>query len=536
MKRSRSMLLTCLLVPAVLASACSSGPDGTSGDTGDLTSVGGVVRQLDWDAFVYVAPDADDASIARTIARQIKSALGALRERGVGIADREAQQNLDPAGWQRDRLTIIDAAGAPAGTLTRVRYHYRDTALVDRRKDPGAALAFTLMFGDYIARSADYQPACVDEATEADSLWYHFSPAQAACATRIATETRSLNDALARLADPTGQVSAVDAARRFLPVRAKLTPQADAPTRFPEYDRLWGFGSDRSKVVMYAFIGVDHDLRDSHDLGAIEYQRLLRTLRARFPRLAVTETRPQAWLLDFWIDGRKLDGVSFDDVSRWMIDGAGYPTAVGSDPAKIEALRQQVIDRFAERWITLSMPVTVTLGAETRRMTVELRTYWGLEDGDPTSRQHAQWRYLEAFWHGDVFAYAGHSHFGHGPLEPTAYRRENFPERYQVMLVNSCLSYNYYDLDFIRMHPNGSRDLEVVMNALPAYWSGMGESTALYLSGLIDGTNKSWAQLLEGMKVKDPWGRAGYEPMRGVNGELDNVYDPVRLAVTVRVE
>jgi hypothetical protein len=28
------------------------------------------------------------------------------------------------------------------------------------------------------------------------------------------------------------------------------------------------------------------------------------------------------------------------------------------------------------------------------------------------------------------------------------------------------------------------------------------------------------------MKINDPWGQPGYEPMRGVNGELDNKFDP----------
>ena len=75
--------------------------------------------------------------------------------------------------------------------------------------------------------------------------------------------------------------------------------------------------------------------------------------------------------------------------------------------------------------------------------------------------------------------------------------------------------------------------LDVMVNGLPAYWYGMGESSAKYLIGLLDGSGKSWAQLLDGMKVNDPWGRPGYEPMRGVNGELDNVYDPRVAPLTV---
>ena len=67
----------------------------------------------------------------------------------------------------------------------------------------------------------------------------------------------------------------------------------------------------------------------------------------------------------------------------------------------------------------------------------------------------------------------------------------------------------------------------------PAYWNGMGESTGKYLIALLDGTNKSWAQLLDSMRINEPWGESNYEPMRGVNGELDNVFDATRTPLTV---
>jgi hypothetical protein len=54
-------------------------------------------------------------------------------------------------------------------------------------------------------------------------------------------------------------------------------------------------------------------------------------------------------------------------------------------------------------------------------MTIEIRTWHGWEDGSDDIRLHARWRYLEAFWNADIFAYTGHSHFGHGPLEPWEY-------------------------------------------------------------------------------------------------------------------
>ena len=67
-------------------------------------------------------------------------------------------------------------------------------------------------------------------------------------------------------------------------------------------------------------------------------------------------------------------------------------------------------------------------GGVTRQMTVEVRSFWGVEDdGTADTQQRAEWRYLEAFWNGDVFAYTGHSHFGHGPLEPTNYGARQLP-------------------------------------------------------------------------------------------------------------
>jgi len=86
-------------------------------------------------------------------------------------------------------------------------------------------------------------------------------------------------------------------------------------------------------------------------------------------------------------------------------------------------------------------------------------------------------------------------------------------------------SFNYYDQDFIDMHPGGSSRLDVVSSGLAAYWQGMGEATAHYLLSLIDGHNNSWSQLLTNMRVDLPW-HTGYDPMRVVNGDHDNQFSP----------
>jgi hypothetical protein len=518
--------LPCLL--ALPAAACAILDDGAESD--DLTSVQGLEHTIDFDAFVDVPAGASDDIVRGAVHRQLKSALGALRERGIGVADRDAQRNLATASLTRTGLDVV-AGGATVGRVDRVRYHYHDTALVERGRVPTGPVELTLLFGDYVARAAELIPACSDDAAaEPDSLWYHFSPGRSACRTAIRDEQRAIDAERSGLSS--AQIGGRDRDRRFLAARATLVPSTAAPQTWPEYDRLWGFAGDpsRTKLVVYSFFGVDSDEGNPADNGLREYMRHQRTLRARLPGLRVVDTQPQAWLLDFWIDGQLVPGVTWDDVERWIIDGTGFPAVVGTDPQRRAALLGQVVEHFSERWIVWQQPVTVRRNGISRDMTVEIRTFYGWEDGSAEARQRARWRYLEAFWHGDVFAYTGHSHFGHGPLEPWTYAAANFPDRYQVMLINSCLSFNYYDEDFLAMHPQGSRQLDVVVNGLAAYWSGMGQASAGYVAALVDGGDRSWRDVLTSMRVDLPW-QSGYDPMRAVNGELDNGFTPADGAI-----
>ena len=514
-----------LCVSSFAVTGCLASLDDADPGTGELTSDEGSAYTIQYDSFVYVPAGAGDDEVRWQIQRQIKSSLGALREVGIGVLDRDAQRNLDPAGWTRTPLTVVEPGGATAESIERVGFHYSDLAIVDDDTSVTGPLQLTLLFGDYAARRDELVPACSDDASAAaDSLWYHYAPGRYSCRTRILAERDAINTANAALDDASAQVSRADVDRRFVTTLASLVPEEDPPVLYPEYDRLWGFrgNTSRTTLVVYAFFGVDSDEANPRDYGMREFLRFQRTLRERFPSLRVTHTAPFAMLLDFWIDGALVEDVTFDEVADWILDDTHYPPEADTT-AKRESLRQQVVERFSERWIYWQLPVTVTLDGASRDMIVEIRSFYGYEDGSWEARQHATWRYLEAFWHADVFAYTGHSHFGHGPLAPFYYRTENFPWRYQVMLVNSCLSFNYYDQDFIDVHPGGSANLDVVTNGLAAYWHGMGEASARYVIGLIDGEGRSWQQLLGSMRVDLPW-EHGYDPLRVVNGELDNEF------------
>ncbi|HTL35122.1 MAG TPA: hypothetical protein VL326_18465, partial [Kofleriaceae bacterium] len=468
------------------------------------------------------------------IHRQLKSALGALREKGIGVSDRDAIRNLANPTLVRATFDVVGTNGVVAQQVERVRYHYHDQALCEKNRCTSNTVDLTLLYGDFVARAGELIPLCSDDqTTEPDSLWYHYQPGIASCAAAITAERNAIDHDRAMLANATTQLTQNDLDRRFLSTRATLVPQTAAPDKWPEHDQLWGFAGDnaRTKIVVYSFFGVDSDESKPTDLGIVEYLRFERELRKRMPSLRVTETNPNAWLLDFYINNQKLPNITWDDVERWVVDGTGFPAAVGSDPAKRAELLRQVVQNFSERWIVWTAPITVTRGSVQRTMTVEIRTWHGWEDGSPDIRLHARWRYLEAFWNADVFSYTGHSHFGHGPLEPWEYSGANFPDRYQVMLINSCLSFNYYDEDFLRMHPGGSAKLDVVVNGLPAYWQGMGQATAAYVAG-VTGGSQSWRQVLTSMRVNLPWEYA-YDPMRAVNGELDNQFNPSTGAITI---
>ncbi len=511
-------------------------PIWSSADDGkEDTSASAYVRQIDWDGFVIVPVGADDATVQTAIARQVKSALGALlHQPQISLRDRDARSNLDPKGFTRQTLKVLAEDGTSTGSVDRVTYHYRDRALVPKAFTR-TSFSFVALFDNYAVRASELIPPCSDDpGVEPDSLWFHYDPTRSTCRTAIANDASAIDEATAALPAGEPAIAAVDVARRFLTVRAQISKVTASPTTWPELDQLFGFGTERGKLVVYSFFGVDADDKNPHDWGIVEDLRYVRTLRAVYPELAVVETTPQVFLLDFTVDGQPVAGVTYEDVAAWVLDGKRWPAAA-PDTAKRDALLQQVRDKFAERWIVWQVPVKATRGNETRPMTIELRTYWGREDGQTDWRQAARNRYLEAFWNADVFTYTGHSHFGHGPLEPVEYSGGNFPDRYQVMLFNSCVSYNYYDIDFLEMHPGGPSHLDVVGNGLPAYWPGMGEATAKFVLGLIDGQDRSWSDVLTGMRVTQPGLPANYEPMRAVTGEEENRFNPAQGKVTVQI-
>jgi hypothetical protein len=530
-------MLRDLIVSAGLVASlvCSSGcaPREDSGDAvdvgaEDLTGTTGVERAIHFQSYVYVPLGSSDDVVASAIARQVKTAIGGLRKPKVSLQDRAAQKNLDPSRWTRTVLAVVDPSHpeSPAAEIERVTFRYDDRVVASRTLSSRSAIDFVMLAGDYAPNADVLKRDCSDDATtETDSLWYHFEPTGSACKARVSAELSAIAKEQKALAAGDGTIGPREAGRWFAPVTAKLDPPKEPATAYsPEYDRLFGVADDRTQLVIYAFFGVDRDELDPDDALAKEAARSLRTILRQNPTFRPVHTEPFTWLLDFKVDGNTVSGVDYDRMLGWIVDDAGYP-AEANDADKRQGLRRQALEKLAERWIFWDMPLEVQRPDGTKKtVTVELRSFYGYEDGSPEIRERARWRYLEAFWHGDVFAYNGHSHFGHGPLEPTLYGAGNFPDRYQIMLVGSCISFNYYHEDFFAKKPGGTRNLDMIVNGLPSYVWGGGEALARFVSGLVSGSQPTYAELLGSMRLDTPWGERGYDPMRVADGETDNVY------------
>jgi hypothetical protein len=101
------------------------------------------------------------------------------------------------------------------------------------------------------------------------------------------------------------------------------------------------------------------------------------------------------------------------------------------------------------------------------------------------------------------------------------------------MMVNSCVSYNYYNTGFQALHPGGTRNLDMVVNGLEAL-SDDGHSVSTLITSLVSGQQLNWAQVMSRMVANIPaLGLEDYDPLRVVDGETDNTYTPTRTPMTI---
>jgi hypothetical protein len=511
------LLLSCLL--ATSTTACS-GPEGQSSD--NLTSNTARQRQLVFEGYVYVGPDASDDEILDRVHEQTQSMFGPLVNAEIGVNKRELQ-GVDPATFVRTPLTEFETADPQDGgrPVVRVRYRYEDVAVVPKSYADRSAINLSLLSPGYQAQSERILGECTSNDSHArdfaTSVWYVFDPSRSSCRAAITAEQQEVDAANALLDDPTTQVSRAETQRLYLPTTVALGADTtnDAPS-YPEYHRLFSGGVEQDTLVIALVNGLlDHDHDDGliNDFGYREWMRQLREAMASGPRYRITASDPPVDLSSFTVDGTTVDGATIDDLLAWELDGT-MPAGVYDR----NALRRAVGDKLIQRWITLEAPVKVSLGGEPARdFTIKINTYFGSgSDATPHKR---------GIRTSDVFIYNGHSYIGYGPLDPSRFTAADFPASYQLLFIDGCVSYNYYEADYFPLKQGGSKNLDIITNGLEAPSWQAGYALGRFLNRMLDGTSASYADLLREAEMTDE--------LRVVDGELDNEFAPADQSLTV---
>ncbi len=493
----------------------------TGADEDDLTSLSARSRSMQFDGYVYVSADAADYEILDAVRTQTQSAFGALRNAQIGVNNRELKA-VDAKTFVKTKVTMIDPSTGAGTPMLRVRYRYTDNAVVPVSMATRSAIGLAVMSPDYRNQTNRILTECTANDSEAQefsgSIWYVFDPSLSQCHDAMSAEQKAIDAQNAKLTDPKNQVSQAEVSRLYIPTTVKLGPdKTNKGNSYPEYDRLFSGGVAQGKLVISMVNGfIDHgEHQDYSDSG---YREWMTELREAFKgrSFKVAKVEPQEDLTSFTVNGKKVSAKGFDDLIAWELDGT---VPAGLSYSDSTALRKAVGDKLIQHWLTFDAPVKITIGsAAAKPFTFEIFTYFG-SDGDATPHKRA-------IKNSDVFLYNGHSYIGYGPLDPSNFSSSDFPSSYQILFIDGCVSYNYYEKDYIPLKSGGTKNLDLITNGLEAPSWHSGYALGRFVSRMLDGTQPSYLKLLDAAQDTDS--------LRVVDGEVDNKYSPSKVAIKVQ--
>ena len=535
MKNALISRLPLLLLVAAGAVACTAQTD--EGDTGDnaedLTSLTARSRKLQFAGYVYVEEGAEDWRVMQEVKRQTQSAFGALREANVGVNSRELG-DVDAKTFVKTSVTVVDPAkpATPPVKMTKVTYKYTDDAVVPIPMATRTSISLGLLGKDYQSQTNRIVNECTANDKEADefrsSIWYVFDPSLSGCKAAMAAEQKKVDDASKGLKK--GEVSFAEVNRLYVPMTAALKSKAtNTKPKYPEYDRLYGGGVETDKLVIGMVSGMmaDWAAGEKHETYEDEgygmwYEGLREVLKAR-SNFTLTSVEGVTNALKYNVGAKTITFGSFGDLIAFELDGKN---PAGVTNANRDDLRKVIANTLAKRWIVLEAPAEVTIGGTTKPFTFKLQTYFGAETDSTPHKQGIKTS--------DVFVYNGHSYIGYGPLDPSRFSAADFPSSYQIMFINGCVSYNYYEKDYVPLKTGGTNNLDLVTNGLESWVNESGPAVGRFVGAIIDGKQNAYQDVLKAAQFTDFGYDWGMDALRVVDGELDNKYSPSKKPITVK--
>ena len=523
MKNLRLLPHVSMLVMISAAVACSSAgaPQDAVQEEDPLTSITARSRELTFDGVVYVAEGASDAAVLAQVRRQTQTAFGALRTSEIGVNSRELKE-VDPSKFRKKNVTLIDATAAPRA-MVEVTYTYTDNAVVPVSMARRSSLGSAVMGPDYASQSDRILKECTDNDQEArdfqGSIWYVFKPSLRSCGTAISAEKTKISAARTALKATKTQIVAEELNRLYLPTTVKLgADKTNKGETFPEYDRLYAGGVAPGKLVVSVLNGlIDHGEGTKwDDSGNFEWMSTLRQVFQAREGFKLVKTDPQVDLSTFTLkSGKKITGLTFDDFMKWKLD---FESKAGLSRDEQKELQTLVGDKLAGTWFTFESKVKVQVGSDAKKdLTLQLFTFYGAEhEGAP---------YKRGIKESDVFLYNGHSFIGFGPLDPKNFSKADFPSSYQILFIDGCVSYNYYEKDYIPLKEGGIKNLDLITNGLEAPSGDSGNALGKFIAALWSGKQSSYKDLLSVASSTDS--------LRVVDGEIGNVYTPTATPIVI---
>jgi hypothetical protein len=514
-----------LLLAGVLAgvSGCAEEDHDVTYDD-DLTSVTARARTLEFVGTVYVDPRASESEIVQAAMAQSQTAFGPLRTSNMAVNTRELR-SVDPSTFVRRNVKVVDPAGGTPRDMVEVKYTYRDNAVVSLDYKNRSSAPLVVMNPGYRSQLERVLTECTTNDHEArefsSSVWYVFEPSLPQCKTAIRNEQAKIDADRARLAQPQTQVAKSEVDRLYIPITAKLgADKTNTGNSYPEYHRLFAGGVKPGKLVVSLVFGmIDHEASGGPetDTNWNELMVAFDTIMKDRGEFKLVPGPGAVDLSSFRLpSGKVVQSPSFADLVRLHTGGS----RLGLTSNDARELEKQFASRIAEKWVAVERPVRVQIGSQPARdFAVQILFYFGSNGYDSVPHKFAT-------KNSDVFIYNGHSSIGYGPLDPRNFTTADFPSSYQLMWIDGCVSYNYYEKDYIPLKQGGTKNLDLVTNGVEAPAWRSGYANGKFLSGLLGGT-ASYRDLL--VAARDT------EALRVVDGELDNQYSTTSSAIKVTI-